>query len=105
MRIGNRGKKMATSSTREGAAAMADEANEQSLAAKPANWWASVQQFWHDVASEMKKVSWPTRNEVTYTTIIVVVAIFFFAFYLFAADLVFTYLIKGLEWVARKIFG
>lgn len=95
---------MATSSTREGAAAMTEESNEQSLVAKPASWLASVRQFWRDVAREMKQVSWPTRPEVVNTTIIVVIAVFFFAFYLFAADIVFTYLIKGIEWVVGKIF-
>ena len=95
---------MATSSTREGAAAMTEESNEQSLVAKPANWLASVRQFWREVAREMKQVSWPTRPEVVNTTIIVVIAVFFFAFYLFAADIVFTYLIKGIEWVVGKIF-
>ena len=57
-----------------------------------------------EVAREMRQVSWPARTEVVNTTIVVVVAVFFFSFYLFAADLVFTYLIRGLEWVAGKIF-
>lgn len=95
---------MATSSTREGAAAMTEESNEQSLVAKPAGWLANVRQFWRDVAREMRQVSWPTRTEVVNTTIIVVVAVFFFAFYLFAADIFFSYLIKGVDWVASKIF-
>ncbi len=84
--------------------AMTEETNEQSLVAKPAGWLASVRQFWRDVAREMRQVSWPTRTEVVNTTIIVVVAVFFFAFYLFAADIVFSYAIKGIEWVASKIF-
>ena len=60
--------------------------------------------FWREVAREMKQVSWPTRTEVVNTTIVVVVAVFFFAFYLFAADLAFTYLIRGFEWAAGKVF-
>ncbi len=95
---------MATSSTREGAAAMTEESNEQSLVAKPAGWVANVRQFWREVAREMRQVSWPTRTEVVNTTIIVVIAVFFFAFYLFAADIVFSYLIKGIDWVASKVF-
>lgn len=95
---------MATSSTREGAAAMTEETNEQSLAAKPASWLASVRHFWREVAREMRQVSWPTQTEVVNTTIVVVIAVFFFAFYLFAADIVFSYLIKGIEWVAGKVF-
>jgi preprotein translocase subunit SecE len=95
---------MATSSTREGAAAMTEESNEQSLVAKPAGWLANVRQFWREVAREMRQVSWPTRTEVVNTTIIVVIAVFFFAFYLFAADIFFSYLIKGIDWVASKVF-
>jgi len=52
----------------------------------------------------MRQVSWPTRTEVVNTTLVVVVAVFFFAFYLFAADIAFTYLIRGLEWAAGKVF-
>lgn len=95
---------MATSSTREGAAAMTEETNEQSLVAKPVGWLANVRQFWRETAREMRQVSWPARTEVVNTTIIVVIAVFFFAFYLFAADIVFSYLIKGIEWVAGKMF-
>jgi preprotein translocase subunit SecE len=95
---------MATSSTREGSASMA-ESNEQPLAPRSPNWLTNIRQFWHDVKAEMKKVSWPVRNEVVNTTIIVIIAIFFFAFYLYLADNLFGYLIKGIELGARKIFG
>lgn len=95
---------MATLSTREGAAAMTEEPNEQSLVAKPAGWLANVRQFWREVAREMRQVSWPARTEVVNTTIIVVIAVFFFAFYLFTADIIFSYLIKGIEWAAGKVF-
>jgi len=96
---------MATSGTREGSATMADESNDQSLASKPANWLASVRQFWHEVWLEMKKVSWPSRSEVVNTTIVVLIAIFFFAAYLYAADLVFSYVISGIEWAAKQVLG
>jgi preprotein translocase SecE subunit len=60
---------------------------------------------WHEVVLEMKKVSWPTQQEVINTTIIVVIAVFFFALYMFAADITLTYLIRGIEWAASKVFG
>ena len=41
-------------------------------------------QFLRDVRAEMKRVSWPTSNEVKNTTIITLVAVIFFAVYLFA---------------------
>ena len=64
-----------------------------------------VRNFYHDVASEMKKVSWPTQQEVINTTMVVIVAVIFFGLYMFFADIVLTYAIRGLEWVAGKIFG
>ena len=50
------------------------------------NWTQNGKQFYADVRSEMKKVSWPSRQEVTGTTIVVVVAVFFFGFYLGLVD-------------------
>jgi preprotein translocase subunit SecE len=96
---------MATSSTREGTAAMAEDQNRQPLISKPLGWVATVRQFWRDVALEMKKVSWPTRTEVVNTTIITIVVVIFFAAFLWAADLGLSYLIHGVEWVARHIFS
>ena len=64
-----------------------------------------VRNFYHDVVSEMKKVSWPTRQEVINTTMVVIVAVVFFSIYMFVADIALTYLIKGIEWLAGKIFG
>lgn len=92
---------MATSRT----AAMAEEQDRQSLASKPLGWVAAVRQFWREVALEMKKVSWPTRTEVINTTIITIVVVFFFAAFLWVSDMGLSYLIQGIEWLARKIFG
>ena len=92
---------MATSRT----AAMTEEQDRQSLASKPPGWIAGVRQFWREVALEMKKVSWPTRTEVINTTIITIVVVFFFAAFLWASDLGLAELIRGVEWVARHIFG
>jgi preprotein translocase subunit SecE len=86
-------------------AAMAEEQDRQSLASKPLSWIAAVRQFWREVALEMKKVSWPTRTEVINTTIITIVVVFFFAAFLWLSDMGLSYLIHGVEWLARKIFG
>jgi len=65
------------------------------------NWTDSAKQFYADVRSEMRKVSWPNRQEVIGTTIVVIVSVFFFGFYLFTVD----YLLgNGLSWVLRH-FG
>ena len=43
-------------------------------------------QFLRDVRLEMKKVSWPTRNEVVSTVVVVMIAVVFFAAYLWGVD-------------------
>ena len=65
-------------------------------AEKIKSWTESAKQFYNDVRSEMKKVSWPARQEVVGTTIVVVVAVFFFGLYLGLVDLL---LDRGLQWV------
>ena len=45
-------------------------------------------QFYLDVRGEMKKVSWPSRDEVFSTTLIVIGSVFFFGLYLGLVDTV-----------------
>jgi preprotein translocase subunit SecE len=92
---------MAASRTQEGVALMEEKEKPE----KSGGFLDNIRNFWHEVVLEMKKVSWPTQQEVINTTIIVVIAVFFFSIYMFAADLVLTYLIKGIEWAASKVFG
>lgn len=128
---------MATSSTRGGAAAMADKQKGQSSASKKVVWLANllperiqartmiwlarmasvvtletykrllegIRAFMGEVALEMKKVSWPTRAEVINTTLITIVVVFFFALFLFGADIVLSYFIQGVEWAVKKVVG
>jgi preprotein translocase subunit SecE len=49
-------------------------------------WYQTSKQFYQDVRSEMKKVSWPSRDEVFGTTVIVVASVFFFGIYLGLID-------------------
>ena len=49
-------------------------------------WTQNGKQFYLDVRSEMKKVSWPSRQEVVGTTVVVIAAVFFFGFYLGLVD-------------------
>jgi preprotein translocase subunit SecE len=51
-----------------------------------AGFFTRASQFVHDVRLEMRRVAWPTANEVKNTTIITIVAVIFFAIYLFAVD-------------------
>jgi preprotein translocase subunit SecE len=52
-----------------------------------------VGQFVRDVRAELGRVSWPTALQVRNTTIITVIAVFFFALYLFAIDRLFTFVL------------
>ncbi|HEV8659281.1 MAG TPA: preprotein translocase subunit SecE [Thermoanaerobaculia bacterium] len=56
---------------------------------KPKQWWTITREFSRDVNSEMKKVTWPTRNEVVGTTVVVLVATLVFAVYLWGCDVLF----------------
>ena len=60
-------------------------------------------QFLHDVRAEMKRVSWPTLSHVQHQTIITVIAVIFFAVYLFLVDQGLSRLITGLDWVIEKL--
>ncbi len=64
-----------------------------------------MSQFLRDVRAEMKRVSWPTVKEVKNTTIITLVAVVFFAIYLFLVDRVWAYLIVGLNRLLNWMTG
>jgi preprotein translocase subunit SecE len=49
-----------------------------------------LRQFLTEVRSELKKVTWPDRNEVQSTTIVVIFTTIFFGFYLYLLDLGFS---------------
>jgi preprotein translocase subunit SecE len=50
------------------------------------DWAERAKQFYLDVRSEMKKVSWPGRQEVISTTLVVIIAVLFFGAYLGVVD-------------------
>lgn len=51
-------------------------------------WATSAKEFYFAVRSEMKKVTWPGRQEVISTTLVVIVAVLFFGAYLGIVDAV-----------------
>lgn len=95
---------MATARLRESNAAMAEETGAP-LSPRPGGWLSGLRHYIHEVRLEMKKVSWPTRTEVINTTMVVVLALFFFSAFLFLADLVLYQLIHWLEAGAKWLFG
>ena len=52
------------------------------------DWSQRSTQFYGDVRGELKKVSWPGRDEIIGTTGVVIVAVFFFGVYLGLVDYV-----------------
>jgi preprotein translocase subunit SecE len=67
------------------------------------NAFGRIPQFLRDVRAEMRRVSWPDAATVKNTTIITLVAVIFFAIYLFLVDLGLTYLVKGIDWVIARV--
>jgi preprotein translocase subunit SecE len=78
---------------------------ERGLSSPRAGLLGRLSQFTRDVRGELKRVSWPTAKEVKNTTIITLIAVIFFATYLFAIDQVLSRIILGLVWLANKILG
>ena len=61
--------------------------------------------FIRDVRAEMKRVSWPTLNEVKNTTIITLIAVVFFAVYLFLIDRIWTFALTQLNHLLNRVTG
>ncbi|HSF23637.1 MAG TPA: preprotein translocase subunit SecE [Blastocatellia bacterium] len=60
-----------------------------------------IREFYHGVKQEMKKVTWPTRGEVWSTTVVVLIAVLFFGFYLWGVDRIVTVGFEALEKAIR----
>ncbi len=60
-------------------------------------WYKRFLPFMREVKAEVKKVTWPSRNEVYSTTIVVIMATIFFGLYLYFMDLIFSYVLKQVE--------
>ncbi len=44
-------------------------------------------QFLHEVRVEVRQVTWPTLDDVKATTVVVILTVFFFGFFLYVVDL------------------
>jgi len=58
--------------------------------------WKKLTTFLSETRAEVKKVTFPSREEVMSTTVVVIVASFIFAFYLWAADIVILKVYEGI---------
>lgn len=66
-------------------------------AAREAGMFERIAQFLRDTRAEMRRVSWPTLVMVRNSTLITLVAVVFFAVYLFGIDRLWTFLIDNLK--------
>ena len=70
---------------------------ERNLSGPREGFFGRVGKFTHDVRAELGRVSWPTMVQVRNTTIITIIAVIFFAVYLWVVDKGFTLLISQLQ--------
>ena len=59
-----------------------------------------IREFYHSIKLEMAKTTWPTRTEVWSTTLVVLIAVVFFGFYLWGVDRLVT---VGFEYLEKAI--
>ncbi len=64
-------------------------------------WWKRFFNYLREVRTEAKKVTWPSRKEVTNTTLVVILAVIFFGFYLFLWDVIFSWILTRVETLLR----
>jgi preprotein translocase subunit SecE len=69
------------------------------------SFFTRIGKFFRDTRSEMKRVSWPSRKEVQNTTLITLVAVIFFAVYLFSVDHIWAFLLTQLSNLLNKLTG
>ena len=74
-----------------------EESSRSRLAVKPPSFFGRIGDFYHNVKLEMRKTSWPTRTEVWSTTLVVLIAVVFFGFYLWGVDYLVTLGFQALE--------
>ena len=60
------------------------------------DWFSKAKEFLSETRSEMRKVSYPSKDEVVGTTIVVIVTSAVFAVFLFVADKLITLGYQGL---------
>jgi preprotein translocase subunit SecE len=61
--------------------------------------------FVRKTREELNKTTFPSRDDVQKTTLIVIINVIFFAIYLFLIDHIWVYLIQGLTWVVNRLVG
>ena len=67
------------------------------------NFWQRTRDYFGDVRVEMKRVTWPSKQEIYGTTVMVIATTFAFAFYFWICDSTFAVLVRRLlDWLGHK---
>jgi preprotein translocase subunit SecE len=69
---------------------------------KQQNWIESTRSYLGDIRSEMKRVTWPSRERVQSTTLVVIVSVFIFAAYFKVVDTILTRTVVAAEAALSK---
>ena len=69
---------------------MATAVEQNAITTTLRSWPERIRSFYHDVRTEMKKVTSPSLKEVRATTTGVIITVFLFAFYFWLVDLAIT---------------
>jgi preprotein translocase subunit SecE len=56
------------------------------LEVKKSSWVESTREYFTDIRSEMRRVTWPSRKQVESTTLVVILSVFLFAAYFAVLD-------------------
>lgn len=65
-------------------------------------WFGRARRFLTEVRAELARVTWPSRREVWATTIVVIIVSVLIGLYLYAWDLVLSWLVA---WVFERVGG
>ena len=67
------------------------------------NLWQQVRDYIEDVRIEMKKVTWPSKQEIYGTTVMVILTTFLFALFFYTCDEIFSHLVsRTLKWFLHR---
>ena len=78
------------------AIAQTQEGDEGNFLQRASSWPVAVKDYFEELQTEMRRVTWPSWKQVRGTTIVVIVAVFAFAAYFAVIDQIFLSLINKL---------
>jgi preprotein translocase subunit SecE len=78
------------------ATAQIQEGDEGNFIQRASSWPIGVKNYFEELQTEMKRVTWPSWKQVRATTLVVIIAVFAFAAYFAVIDQIFLSLINKL---------